>query len=260
MFYKKTGLPEESEIVMCTVTNIQYSSVFVNIDDYGISGMIHISEIAAGRIRNIRDYVKESKKIACKVLRVNEARGQVDLSLRRVNDSQRKQKVNEIKLEQKAEAIIEYIAKQNKLDTKKVYDDLSVKLFKDYDYVHHAFEDVIEGHISMSDYVDKKLVAQFEELIKQRFTPKDIEISGIAKLSTYEGNGIEVIKEALGSAEKIKGVKITYFGGGKYMFSVQAPDYKEAEPKLKESSELAVNYMLKHKGQAEFKRTEKNKK
>ena len=55
MIYKKTGLPEDSEIVMCTVTKIQYSSVFVKIDEYGISGMIHISEIAAGRIRNIRD-------------------------------------------------------------------------------------------------------------------------------------------------------------------------------------------------------------
>ena len=62
MYYKRTGLPEESELLLCTVTNIQYSSVFVKIDDFGISGMIHISEIAAGRIRNIRDYVKEGKR------------------------------------------------------------------------------------------------------------------------------------------------------------------------------------------------------
>ncbi|AJF62156.1 TPA: S1 RNA-binding domain-containing protein [Candidatus Woesearchaeota archaeon] len=257
MFYSKTGFPEESEIVMCTVTNIQYSSVFVKIDDYNISGMIHISEIAAGRIRNIRDYVKEGKKVACKVLRINEARGHVDLSLRRVNESQRKQKVNEIKLEQKAESIIDYIARQNKIDTKKLYDEISGKLFKDYSYIHHAFEDVIAGHLSVSDFADKKFAPQMEELIRQRFTPKDIEISGVASLSTYEGNGIETIKGALTGAEKIKGVRITYLGGGKYRFSVTAPDYKEAEPKLKQASEIAVEYVLKHKGQAEFKRTEK---
>ena len=62
MYYKKSDLPEEGEILLCTVTNIQYSSVFVKMDENDKSGMIHISEIAAGRIRNIRDYVKEGKK------------------------------------------------------------------------------------------------------------------------------------------------------------------------------------------------------
>ena len=93
MLYKKQGFPEESELVMCTVSNIQYHSVFADLDEYGRQGMIHISEISPGRIRNIRDYVKEGKKIVCKVLRVNSERGHIDLSLRRVNEAQRKNKI-----------------------------------------------------------------------------------------------------------------------------------------------------------------------
>src|SRR3972149_4002642 len=122
MFYKRTGLPEEGDIVMCTVTKVQYSSVFAEIDDYSISGMIHISEIAAGRIRNIRDYVKEGKKIVCKVLRVYQDKGHVDLSLRRVNEAQQRNKVNDIKQEQKAESLILQIAKQNNMTGEKLYD------------------------------------------------------------------------------------------------------------------------------------------
>ena len=68
MLYKKQGYPEEEELVLCTVTNVQHHSVFVNIDEYNLSGMIHISEVSPGRIRNIRDYVKEGKVIVCKVL------------------------------------------------------------------------------------------------------------------------------------------------------------------------------------------------
>ena len=147
MLYRRTGMPEESEIVMCTVTKIQYSSVFVVLDEYDKSGMIHISEIAAGRIRNIRDYVKEGKKVVCKVLRVHQDKGHIDLSLRRVNDSQRRNKVNEMKHEQKAESIIEYVAKQNKIDFKKLYNKIADKLLKDYEYIHHAFIDAIEGKV-----------------------------------------------------------------------------------------------------------------
>ena len=84
MLLKKEGFPEEDELVMCTVTQVQFHSVFVTLDEYDKGGMIHISEVSPGRIRNIRDFVREGKKIVCKVLRVNEEKGHIDLSLRRV--------------------------------------------------------------------------------------------------------------------------------------------------------------------------------
>ena len=106
MLLKKQGFPEDSELVLCTVTSVQFHSVFVNIDEYGKGGMIHISEVSPGRIRNIRDFVKEGKKIVCKVLKVNEEKGYIDLSLRRVNEAERRRKIEDIKKEQNAEKII----------------------------------------------------------------------------------------------------------------------------------------------------------
>src|SRR3989338_9154007 len=97
MLAKKSGFPEESELVQCTVTSVQSHSVFVMIDEYGINGMIHISEVAPGRIRNIRDFVMEGKTVICKVLRVNAERGHVDLSLRRVSESQKRNKIAAVK-------------------------------------------------------------------------------------------------------------------------------------------------------------------
>ena len=46
MLYKRQGFPEESELVLCTVTKVQYDSVFVNLNEYGKLGVIHISEIS----------------------------------------------------------------------------------------------------------------------------------------------------------------------------------------------------------------------
>src|SRR3989339_26166 len=106
MLIKRIGYPEESDLVMCTVNYIQHNSVFVSIHEYNRQGMIPISEIAPGRIRNIRDYVTEGRVVICKVLRVNQERGYIDLSLRRVSESQRRQKSDEVKQETKAEKII----------------------------------------------------------------------------------------------------------------------------------------------------------
>jgi len=82
MFYKKKDFPEEGEIVLCTVKKILYHSVFVNLDEYeNKEGIIHISEISPGRIRNIRDFVKENKTIVCKVLRTNKEKNQFQICL-----------------------------------------------------------------------------------------------------------------------------------------------------------------------------------
>ena len=96
MLYRRIGFPEDGELVLCTVTKVQSHSVFVRLDEFDKGGMIHISEVSPGRIRNIRDFVKEDKIIVCQVLRVSRERGYIDLSLRRVNDNQKRKKLEEI--------------------------------------------------------------------------------------------------------------------------------------------------------------------
>src|SRR5210317_879230 len=100
MYFKRQGYPQDSEVVVCKVTKVQFHSVFVNLEEYGKSGMLHISEVSPGRIRNIRDYVVEGKIIVCKVLKVDEKKGHIDVSLRRVNEGQRKDKLSSVKQEQ----------------------------------------------------------------------------------------------------------------------------------------------------------------
>ncbi|MBN2423124.1 S1 RNA-binding domain-containing protein [Candidatus Woesearchaeota archaeon] len=258
MFYKKTGFPEESELVMCTVTKIQYHSVFVTINDYGLSGMIHISEIAPGRIRNIRDYVKEGKTIICKVLRINRERGHVDLSLRRVTDAQKRNKANQIKHEKKAENIIEHTAKELKLEPKKLYEKIKEPVLKGHEFFFECFEDVVEKDLKLASLgIDKKISEKLEQVIRLRIKPKEVEISGILSLISYDGNGVEIVKNALIEADKVEGAEIRYIGGGKYKIIVKSKEYKSAENKLDEATNAAIKYVKKHKGESKFVRENK---
>ncbi len=85
---------EEGDIVLCTVVKIERTTVFVKLED-GKEGTINTSEIAPGRIRNLRDYVVPDKKIVCKILSID-PKGNINLSLRRVTTKEKKRNFREI--------------------------------------------------------------------------------------------------------------------------------------------------------------------
>ena len=66
MFYKKKGLPEENELIICTVKKILFHSIFVTLDEYeNLEGMIHISQSMDDFVSFSKDKVlsgKESKR------------------------------------------------------------------------------------------------------------------------------------------------------------------------------------------------------
>ncbi|MDD1660308.1 MAG: S1 RNA-binding domain-containing protein, partial [Methanomicrobiales archaeon] len=103
--------PEEGELVICSVETVKDFVAFVRLDEYGgRQGLIPISEVAKGWVKYIRDFVREGQKVVCKVLHVDRERGHIDLSLRDVNEHQRREKIQEWKNEQKAYKWIGFVA------------------------------------------------------------------------------------------------------------------------------------------------------
>jgi translation initiation factor 2 subunit 1 len=259
MLLVKQGFPEEDELVICTVTNIQYHSVFAKLDEYEKTGLIHISEIAPGRIRNIRDYVEEGKKVVCKVLRVDKKTGHIDLSLRRVNELQKRKKINEIKQEQKAEKIIEFVAKNLKRDVKQLYTEIIQKISDKYPDLTSCFKEVVRNNSLLEELgLEKNLAHQLLEVIKVRFKEEEVIIGGSLILQSFEPNGVEVIKASLKSAkEGSPNVVISYEGGGKYKVEVKSDNYKDAEKTLEKTVKKAMAFAEKGLGKGEFIRKEK---
>ncbi len=257
MFLKKKGFPEEDEFVLCTVTNIFHHGVFVDVDEYAKSGMIHISEVSPGRIRNIRDFVKEGKKIVCKVLRINEEKGHIDLSLRRVNERQKKEKINEIKQEQKAEKIVEFTAKKINLDPQKFYYEISPNIFNKYDLLHLCFEDIVKGNITLEKLgVDKKIAEVLTESVKERMKLTEVFVGGELRLRTYAPDGVEIVKEALSKALDSDKVVLLYEGAGKYKIKAKANEYKDAEGILEKTTGKVLDFIEKKGGEGEFVKSE----
>ena len=260
MLFKKQDFPEEGELVLCTVTSVQFHSVFVDMDEYGKGGMIHISEVSPGRIRNIRDFVKEGKKIVCKVLRINKEKGYIDLSLRRVNESEKRRKIDEIKRQQNAEKIVEVVAEKVGLKTEQLYSEIAGNALKVYSSLYQFFEDAVSNEKAVENLgIDKKYAKAIYDTVKLRIKPSEVEITGKLKITTYAPNGIELVKESLKKAqEAVKGnININYLGSGQYRFFVTASNYKDAEKLMKNATDAAVGVITKQEGIAEFSREEK---
>ncbi len=253
MFYKKSTLPEPGEIVICTVKKILPNAVFVDLDEYDKEAMIHISEIAPGRIRNIREFVKEGKKIICKILNIEKTKGYVDLSLRRVTQTQRINKNNLYKQEQKCEKILEDAAKNLKIDLKKIYEKAGEKIIEKYNGLMPCFYEIVNNNLDLKKLnIEENVADKITNIVKDKIKPPEVTVSGILKIESDAPDGIELIKKALMQIKKDENAKISYISAPDYRLVVKSKDYKTAEYLIKSISSAIIEAIKKLKGKAEF--------
>lgn len=71
-------------IIKCKVTGIEKYGIFVHIDnDY--NGLIHISEISEGYVRDIHQFVSLGEIIYCQVLDIDNCNKKLKLSIKNIN-------------------------------------------------------------------------------------------------------------------------------------------------------------------------------
>ena len=75
---------KEKDIIEAKVTGIQEYGAFVSIDNE-YDGLIHISEISYGFVKNINDYVKIGDKIYAEVINIDKDSTQFRLSIKDID-------------------------------------------------------------------------------------------------------------------------------------------------------------------------------
>ena len=79
---------EKEDVVKVTVTGIQKYGAFVNTEDY--EGLIHISEISYGYVKNVNDYVKIGDEIYAEVVDIDEKDNHLKLSIKNIQYKEKK--------------------------------------------------------------------------------------------------------------------------------------------------------------------------
>jgi translation initiation factor 2 subunit 1 len=248
--------PQESELVVCTVENVKDFVAFVSLDEYkGRQGLIPISEIATGWIKYIRDHIREGQKIVCKVLNVDRSRGHIDLSLKDVNEHQRREKIREWKNESKAQKWLGFVAEQ----TGTPATDLEDAIYKKYGAFYPVFEDlVIDAEPVLKKLgLTKKVGETLLKVAGENVKVPHVEVTGHLHLTCSEADGVTVIKNALkkaGAEQKAAGVdvELLYLGAPTYRIKIVAPDYKKAEKALEKAANAAIAVVEKAGGEGKL--------
>lgn len=255
------GFPENGDLVVCTVKSVKNFGAFVTLDEYDDKeGFVHVRDVATGWVKYIRDYVREGQKIVCKVLGVDSSKGHIDLSLKAVNDHQKREKIQQWKNEKKAEKLVEIVAERMGISVDDAFDDFGNMLLEDYETLYDAFETAVAEPEAFQEDYEGDWLEYFMVVAQENVAAPTVQIDGILEMTSPAPNGMELVRNAL-----LKGVEaadganaeITCVGCPRYRVVVKAPEYKEAEEIMKNVTNAAIRDIESNGGTATLKRESK---
>ena len=211
---------ESGDILICTVDKIVGTTVFVEIEGTNIPGTIILSEIAAGRIRNLRDYVVPKKTIICKVLRF--MGDHVELSLRRVKEKEQKEAFERSKLEKSYVSILKSVLKEKTPEI--------IKRIKEKNSTHEFLNSSKDNQKELENLIGKEETKKVIEILNKQ-KEKNFSIKKEIKFTSTSPEGISLIKKTL-SGEKE--VEVKYIAAGRYTLTSKGENLKKTDQKIKE--------------------------
>jgi translation initiation factor 2 subunit 1 len=192
-------------------------------------------------------------------MHVDRLKNHVDLSLKRVNEHQKREKIQEWKNVNKAERLMEMVSKRIGLPVEQCYREFGNDLIKKYGSLYAAFEEfVFDVENIRKDGFSGNWIKDFEIVAKENISIPFVEITGYLEVNSWLPDGINHIRDTLIDAEHSEfedvEIKVKYIGAPQYMISVKAPDYKIAEDELKKAVEKVNKSIKKYDGACEFHR------
>ena len=250
--------PEEGELVVGTVTSIRNFGAFVTLDEYANrEAFIHLSEVATGWVKYIRDHIREGQKIVARVLRIDRAKNQVDLSLKRINDHQRREKIQSWKNEGRALRLLAIVAQGLKMTVDEAESTFGEILVERHGSLFDSFEAATaDPKKFQKEHGKSAWVTAFLKVAQENLQPPHVEITGTLEISDPTPDGLEHVREALLAAEAVdpESVRVQYVGAPRYRVTVAGAQYKQVEELLKRATEGAIAKIKANGGQGTFAR------
>ncbi len=252
--------PSEGELVLGHVQTVKDFGAFIQLEEYEDKvGFIHISEISSGWVKRIRDHIREGQKRVCKVLRVDRSQGHIDLSLKQVNEHQRREKIQAWKNHQKAEKLLSIVAEEMGWTIDDCYEKFAYDLIDELGSLYDAFEmctineDALKEAGFQGEWVDT-----FTKIARENISPPYVSITGYLELSSRDKVGVDHVREALQTFEDQgeSKVEVSYMAAPKYRVEVRSTDYKLAEDVFETQAKEAVKQMEKLGGTGKYYRKE----
>lgn len=243
MVYPRRDLPEQGELVVATVKEVYDFGAYLVLEEYGgMQAFLPWSEVSSKWVRNIRDVIREDQKVVVKVIRVDPLKKEVDVSLKRVSDTEKQRKMMWWKRYSKACKIVETVAEKLGKKIEDAYREVIWPLEDTYGDAMYALEEAVSKGSSIfekagiSEEWHKPLLEEAAKHIKV----KEVVVRYRLTVQSYSSDGVEKVKECLETIASYldsAGIKYRLYTAGapKYILEVYSEEYKTAEKAAEEA-------------------------
>ncbi|CEG67337.1 Putative Eukaryotic translation initiation factor 2 subunit alpha [Rhizopus microsporus] len=223
--------PKVDDVVMVNVRQIADMGAYVKLLEYGErEGMILLSELSRRRIRSVQKLIRVGREEVVVVLRVDEEKGYIDLSKRRVTPEDIVKCEEKYKKSKQVHSILRHVAQKHDTALQTLYENIGWPLYKKYGHAYDAFKvaihnpEAVFGGMNVSEDILNELLS----IIKHKMTPQPVKIRAQLDIRCTGIDGVNAIKEALKAGEKVGSeevpVKITYLAAPFYVVTVDSLD------------------------------------
>lgn len=199
--------PKNEDLVMVRVRTVESLAAYVNLIEYedadgpvgGREGMVLLSELSRRRIRSIAKLIRVGRDEVVQVLRVDEEKGYVDLSKRKVVRDDVPDFEDKFNKAKAVHSILRHVAETCKVVLEDLYTNIAWPLYRSHGHAHEAFKasisdpDAVFGKIDMPDNIRESLYKD----IRRRMAAQPIKFRADIEVTCFTAEGIDAIKAAL---------------------------------------------------------------
>ncbi len=219
--------PQLDEFVIGKVKKVLPFGAIIGLEEYGgLESFVHISEVSSGWIRNIREHLKEGQVVVGKVVALDTSKNQVDLSIKRISEAEKKRKLEEWQNSKRAQKLLEITLSKSGKTLKQVEAEVKA-LVDEFGSLFDVFDALAKG-TEVQAKVSKTLLSALEETAKKEIKPKQFSVRRVLKLASYAPDGVDQVKKLLAEVSGF-GAKVHYVGAPRYFVDITSLDPKTAE-------------------------------
>ncbi|MFB6145242.1 MAG: S1 RNA-binding domain-containing protein [Candidatus Nanohaloarchaea archaeon] len=205
--------PDVGDFVIVTITDVDKNSAFADLDAYeDVAGLIHISEVSRSWVQDVSKELGEGEKTVAQV--IDNGEGTLDLSLKRVNESQKRDAMQKWNKEKKAGKFVKELADRLGEDEEDLYEEIVFPMQKEFGSAFTGFEIAVGREEDLEELFDSEIVEAIQEVARDNINLKQEKLEGEIDLRFNQGDGVERIKKTFDEVND--GIEVNYVSAPKY--------------------------------------------
>lgn len=241
--------PEVGDFVVVTVEDVDKNSAYADLDEYkDLTGLLHISEVSRSWVQDVSKELDEGEKTVAQVIDIDG--DSIDLSLKRVNDTQKRRAMEKWNKEKKAEKFVEELKEELGMSDDEIFEEIIFPLQEEFGSTFTAFEMAIGAEETLQEMFEQDVIETIQDVARENINLKQEKLEGEIKLAFNSPDGVSKIKEAFKDLEE--GIEVKYVSAPTYSITAYGRNQELAKDRMDTAVETVRERVENLDGKFEF--------